>query len=106
MGDAASAQERGLAALERARSLDKAGKTKEAVVLYKVRQKWCDIIYGLYICTLRIYFVFVCIFLLSGCAFRIAYVALVVAPCDSLSGFWSYVSWLCVSDASSQSALL
>lgn len=36
MGDAASAQERGLAALERARALDKAGKTKEAIVPYKV----------------------------------------------------------------------
>ncbi|CAM9352980.1 unnamed protein product, partial [Ectocarpus sp. 12 AP-2014] len=36
MGDAASdAQERGLAALERARALDKAGKTQEAAVLYK-----------------------------------------------------------------------
>lgn len=37
MGDAASAQARGLAALEKARPLDKAGKTKEAAVLYKVR---------------------------------------------------------------------
>lgn len=37
MGDAASAQARGLAALEKARPLDKAGKTKEAAVLYKVQ---------------------------------------------------------------------
>lgn len=41
MGDAASdAKERGLAALERARALDKAGKTQEAAVLYKVCA-WC-----------------------------------------------------------------
>lgn len=36
MGDPASAQQRGLEALEKARPLDKAGKTKEAAVFYKV----------------------------------------------------------------------
>lgn len=36
MGDAGSAQARGLAALEKARPLDKAGRTKEAADLYKV----------------------------------------------------------------------
>lgn len=40
MGDD-GAQERGFAALEKARSLDKAGKTKEAVVLYRVRAMLC-----------------------------------------------------------------
>lgn len=37
MGDPASAQTRGLEALEMARQLDKAGRTEEAAVLYKVR---------------------------------------------------------------------